>query len=279
MPLENPIAQNSYGGSLFTDEASWSDKVAKALKKHHGLCTKHKCNGIFTSMAGLEGLIGHYINDMNALVYDIFSSEEELDTKFEEALAKCGHCKSAKDFIESVRTVKEKLCSTIMQYVFSFGHTTTQMGEGFNDKIKGKGGLKQYLSVANIVTLFKLIDRLARDQDIVSIQLLVKLRQQDKRWSDYYQKLLNESKMKSSTDVVSCQPTSVANVYDVIHSDGTVTTVNLATKIIHLGHLYIFQPAVVVTGAPSLSCAPVSSEVWSWQVEMLRMSRTFIQFI
>ena len=153
--LENPIAQNSYSGGLWTDQAPWSDKSAKALNKTHGLCTKHKSCGIFSSMSGLGGLTGQYINDMNSLIYDVFPSEDDLDSKINDALDKYSHVKSAKSYIEGIRDVKEKLCSTFMQYVFSMGRTTTQMGEGFNDVIKGHGSLKQYLSHANLLTLFQ----------------------------------------------------------------------------------------------------------------------------
>jgi len=68
------------------------------------------------------------------LIYDVFSSESELDAKINEALScsKYGHNKSARTFIESLQNDKHKLCSTITQYVFSYGHTSTKMGEGFN---------------------------------------------------------------------------------------------------------------------------------------------------
>ena len=93
--LENPVAQNSYGGSIFTDDAAWADKVATELNKRHCLCSKHKSNDIFSSMKGLGGLSNQYKDDMNALIYNVFSSESELDAKINEALQKYGHNKSA----------------------------------------------------------------------------------------------------------------------------------------------------------------------------------------
>ena len=95
-------------------------------------------------------------------------------------MQKYGHNKSARTFIESLQNDKHKLCSTITQYVFSYGHISTKMGEGFNNKIKGKQGLKQYLPTANTLTLLKLMDCLARDQNIEAIKILQKLREEDR---------------------------------------------------------------------------------------------------
>ena len=77
--IENMVAQNSYKGGVFTDEGPWSHRTALITGKHHNLCFKHKSIGIFMSMLGLGGLISYYIEDMNSLIYEIFTSEEELE--------------------------------------------------------------------------------------------------------------------------------------------------------------------------------------------------------
>lgn len=42
------------------------------------------------------------------------------------------------------------------------------------------------------------MDRLARDQDIEAIKILKKLREEDRPWSDYYQKILDNFMIQSS---------------------------------------------------------------------------------
>ena len=98
-------------------------------------------------MVGLGGLIPHYIEDMNALICEVFNSEAELDEKIEEALSKYGKNKKSFEYIQSIRKIKDKLCATYTQYIFSLGHTTTQRGEGWNACFKGQGELKTFLSV------------------------------------------------------------------------------------------------------------------------------------
>lgn len=237
----NPVAKNSYRGSFFTDEASWEIRTKKALNKDDGCCTKHKSVAIFESKGGLDELASAFINDMYSMIYDIFS-EEGLDQKFAAALDKYGHRPNAKKFIDGLRASKNKFCQTYMQYVFSFGHTTTQRGEGYNDRFKGHGELKQTLSKANLVKVHRHIDRVSDEVNIKAIKLLADLRKACKRWSDYYQSHLDVFKMKCATDVISCSQVEAAagdgNLYQVTDKNGRVTNVNLATKIMHLGIVY-----------------------------------------
>ena len=80
--LHNPVAKNSHGGHIATDEAPWSFQTAKDAGKSHGLCCKHKANGIMKSHhIGLHGIAQSFMNDMNEIIYDIFQSEDELDHK------------------------------------------------------------------------------------------------------------------------------------------------------------------------------------------------------
>ena len=187
VPIGNTVAQKSYRGALFTDEGFWSPRTAIILDKYHGICSKHKSNGIFTSKAGLGGLIAHYIKDIYALIYDVFLSEEELNAKIDAALAKYIHDSNANKYIENILNTKVKLRATYMHFVFSYGHTTTQAVEGFNNRLKGYGDLNKYLSVANLITFHNLVDPRARNQYFESIKRLVKLRKEDERWSQYYQ--------------------------------------------------------------------------------------------
>ena len=150
-------------------------RTAIIINKDHGICSKQKCNGIFTSKAVLVGLICHYIKDMYALIYDVFSSEEELDSKINTSLAKYVHDLNANKYIKTICNTKTKLCATYMQFVFSYDHTTTNVDEEFSNHLKGHGDLEKYLSVAKLLTFHNLIDLLARNKDFDSINSLLKL--------------------------------------------------------------------------------------------------------
>ena len=81
--LHNPVAKNSHGGHISTDEAPWSFQTAKDAGKSHGLCCKHKATGIVKSHSGLRGLFQSNMNDMNEIIYNIFQSKASWITKSE----------------------------------------------------------------------------------------------------------------------------------------------------------------------------------------------------
>jgi len=213
--LGNPVSQNSYQGSVFTDEGPWSDGTAMELQKDHGLCSKHFSNDIFTSQCSLGGLIPHYTKDMNKLIYEPASSDAALNGQILQAMSKYGADSSAKKFITRISEKRRKICATHTQYIFSWGGTTTQRGEGWNDRFKGHGALKVYLANANLITGIKLIDRLAREQDRKSITMLASLRRQGKRWSDYYQHLSQDLQYApaSTARMLDCAVPSVGSFY------------------------------------------------------------------
>ena len=158
MSIGNPVAQNRYRGAILTDEGYWSPRKTRILDKDHGICSKHKSNGIFASKAGLGVFIGHCIKDMYVLIYDVFSYEEEYYAKIDAALEKYVHNSNANKYIETIRNTRGKLCATYMQFVLSYIHTTTHVGKGFNDCLKDHGDLKKYLSVLNFLMLHSLVD-------------------------------------------------------------------------------------------------------------------------
>ena len=241
--IGNKVQINDYPGTLFTDGGSWTPRTAEVIHKHHGLCTKHKSTGIVTSMAGLGGLQSHYMKDMNALIYNVFPSDEAFELAIEAALNKFGHNSAARKFIESVQDERKKLCATFMQHILSHGHTTTQRSEGFNGVLKGHGDLKSYLAVASLKTLIDRIDKLSRDQDYKAIHLLKKLREEDRRWSDYYESQLDEHTKLVAAEVFDCVPASADNehLFNVTRTTNGVTRVNLVnlkTPVVHHGVVY-----------------------------------------
>ena len=171
---------------------------------------------------------------MYALIYDVFSSEEELDAKINAALAKYVHDLNANKYIETIRNTKGKLCATYMQFVYSYGHTTMQVGKWFNNHLKVHGDLKKYLSVANLIMLYNLVDRLARNQDFESIKRPVKLRKENKRWSQHCQDHLDDFMIKSATEVIYCVVPS-DDLCKFSHKCGKESTVKFSTNIVHLG--------------------------------------------
>ncbi len=229
---------------MATDEAPWSFQTAEDAGKTHGVCCKHKSNGILKSQNGLGGLTQSYINDMSALIYEVFESESVLDEKIRDARKKYGHNPSSREFIDSIDRLKNLLCATLMQYHFTFGHCTTSIGESWNARMKGHGELKKYLATANLFTLINLIDRMARAQDIEAVKILKELRQLEMRWSSFFQHHYDQYKMVAGTDVVDVSAVELEDgsksttLWEVRDIHGKVSNVNLETRIVHLGHVY-----------------------------------------
>ena len=77
--------------------------------------------------------------------------------------------------------------------------------------------------------------------------------------------MLDEFMKQSSTCILSCQLVDANNsdIYNMTHQDGKQTTVNLATKVLHVhdGHTHTkFQSVVVETSVPTSSCVHASSD-------------------
>eukprot|EP00956_Cyclotella_meneghiniana_P041446 scaffold227778_cov119-Cyclotella_meneghiniana.AAC.1 len=65
---------------------------------------------------------------MNAMIYSI-TSIEKLSEKFASAYSAYGHHSPAKTFMDTLFSLREKLCQAHTQYTFSMLHTTTQLSE------------------------------------------------------------------------------------------------------------------------------------------------------
>ena len=191
------------------------------------------------SKAGLSGLQVEYITDMNSLIYDPFT-EDEFKSLAQKSLLKYEHNDLLKNYIMSLYKIKERVCATFTQFMFSFGHTSTQRGRGFNNVIKGAGSLKKCLAVANMLQLLNRMDTLVHARDVQALEILKELRMADKKWSDYYQKHLDVFAIKSATKIKKCVllQEDNNNEYKVMHQNETNCHVDLCTKIVHLGHVY-----------------------------------------
>ena len=69
VPISNKVMVNSDKGTIFTDEGSWSEGVAKRVGKDHGLCTLHKTTNIFSSRGGLGGNLGVSMSKICMMLY------------------------------------------------------------------------------------------------------------------------------------------------------------------------------------------------------------------
>lgn len=227
---------NSYKGSLYTDKGPWAEQTAVQLGKFHGFCTRHETNNIPAACAGQQNYDACF-KDLNALIYG-FSSVKELEAAFVACRRKYGHLKPAAKFIDAIETDRHKLCRAYTQYIFSLNHTSTQRGEGFNDVIKGHKDLIPMLANADLVTLHDHLFRLALETDATIIKILAKLRKREKRWSDIYEEEVNSSIQLCTTNVKTIEHKG-DSTYEVIDTDGDLSCVNLDTKIVHRGDVYI----------------------------------------
>ena len=228
---------NSHVGTLYTDKGSWSEATADGLGgKAHGFCARHESNKIPAASAGQENYEGCF-KDFNRLIYG-FSSVKKL----EEAIAACrrkyGHLRPAARFIDSIEEDREKVCRAYTQYKFSLNHTTTQRGEGYNDVVKGNKDLIEMLANADLVTLHDHILRLAVETDTKIIKVLARLREQEKRWPDKYEEEVNLSIRLCTTKVKTIEKKG-HSMFDVVDTDGVLSRVNLDTKIVHRGDVYV----------------------------------------
>ena len=238
--LENRAVGNSYKGSLFTDRGPWSPGSAAALDKFHCFCTRHECNQIPGVCAGLGNRRDSAMADLNALIYK-YTSTKVWEDKFGQLRSNYSDQIAVSKFLASLWDNKEKLCRAWTQHVFSFNHTTTQRGEGYNDRIKGHRDLITMLTNANLVKLHDHINTITLQTDQKAMDQLATIRQQGKRWSPLYETEVEQS-MKLALQVTSVNKVAAEGglvTYEVTDRDGAKSVVGLDTKIVHLGHVYI----------------------------------------
>ena len=104
-------------------------------------------------MGGLEELGSKCRVDMIQLIYHAMESVDELDAKFAKAVSQYGHNEKSLIFIDILNKSNKKNCATLTQYIFTFGHCTIVIREGWNESLKGYGALRSYLSTCNLCTI------------------------------------------------------------------------------------------------------------------------------
>ena len=102
-------------------------------------------------------------------------------------------------FLNSLERNKKLLCRAHTQVYFSYNHTTTQRGEGYNDRLKGHGTLKKVLSDASLPAFIDRVDAIALDTNHKSIDILTKVRTANERVTPAYKEEVEASLKLSKT--------------------------------------------------------------------------------
>lgn len=222
-----------------TDRGPWSLSAAEGLGKDLFYCCRHESEGIMTAAAGLESVSRNtFMSEMNAMLYKV-TSKDELSDKFTSCLITYGAHPPAKKYIETLHRLKEKLCRAYTQYTFSMLHTTTQRSEGSNARIKGHNTeLKPYLADADLVTLHDRVNVVNLESDKRALQELIGLREENKRWSKLYEGQVTKSKALAMDKVKDCRALGDSQ-FMIVKFDQSTSQVNLRTKIVHRGVVFI----------------------------------------
>ena len=224
---------------MFTDAGPFSFKTAKASGKDHCLCTQHERTSIPAATAGLDSDQQHAMSDINPLIFKC-TSIDELDEKFEQFKLKYGCNAPSLKYLESLQKNKELLCRAHTQACFSYNHTTTQTGEGYNDRLKGHGTLKSALSDASLPTLIDRIDAIALDTNHKSIDTLAKVRINNERVTPAYKEEVSQSLQLSALTVTSCEKVDGSeSKFIITRSTGHQFNVDLKEKIMHRGVIFV----------------------------------------
>ena len=198
----------------------------------------HERAGIPSASAGLGTGKEQAMRDLNSLIFK-YTVVSVLEEKFEEARRKYSHSESMLKYLKSLEKRKEKICRAFTQANFSFNHTTTQRGEGWNDKLKGHAALKAKLMQATLPELLDHIDAICADASNKALKLLEKVRKDDDRVSPSYKEEVRKSLELSTLTTSSCEKVDNLDAqYIVTQTNGEKFVVNLKSKIMHRGELF-----------------------------------------
>lgn len=234
----NPVALNGTKGVFLTDEHPSYDSVSHDCNKDHRLCAKHKGDNIMKNCDAGK-LSGEFLEDMSALIYHRMSIDE-LDERFAAAKKKYADYPKCLGYITRIEGHKEKVCNALARRLFTFGAVSTQRGEGLNSEVKGKGTLKAMLASADLVTFHDHVQDLFEEYLLKAKKELKKLRINDRKWSDYCNKIWNKSVLLAGNN-----PAKVTHIsgppeygqYVVDYASGKSSRVHLASFVLHRGLL------------------------------------------
>lgn len=238
VPIGNHVLMNSYKGSLYTDDGPFSEPTAAAIGKDHGLCTYHEMGQINVATTGQSNQ-ETCRQDLTALIFR-YKSVDELKKHILMCREKYGTQPQALSFLDRIEEKANKLCIAYTQWYFSFNHTSTQRGEGYNDRLKGHADLKAMLSDADLVTLHNHVKAIEIDVGGKVLKILMKCRREEKRVAPIYEQAVEKSLQMSALYVRSCDKVEgTVSEYKVVRRDSTVVVVNLDTKIVHRGQVFV----------------------------------------
>lgn len=236
--IENSVVKNSYRGTVATDKGPFSFPTAAGINKDHILCTQHERQAIPSATAGLGSNANQAMRDLNALIFK-YTSQTELEKKFEECRVTYAQNAATIKFLDSLEENKKMLCRAYTQGVYTYNHTTTQRGEGFNDRLKGHGTLKAKLSDASLHTGVGRLDAVVHDTFDKALEKLKKIRLDNARVAPCYKEETLKSLQQSVLTVKSCvRVDGSMSKYTCTRTNGDEFNVDLATKIVHRGAIF-----------------------------------------
>lgn len=235
--INNHVVMSSNKGSLYTDDGPFSHPTAVKIGKNHGLCTYHEMGQISTATTG-QSDPESCRRDLTALIFR-HKSIDELNENIQLCREKYGMKQQASDFLDRIEEKAPKVCIAYTQQFFSFNHTSTQRGEGYNDRLKGHADLKSMLSDADLVTLHSHVKAIEIDVGGKVLKILMKCRREEKRVAPIYENAVKNSLEMSAMYVSSCEKVEgTSSKYKVVRRNSTAVVVDLDTKIVHRGQVF-----------------------------------------
>ena len=225
---------------MMTDEGKCWPVVAQHFHFLHILCAKHKSNHMCAGQLGLVGDLGEsYRNNIRALIYNNFHTADKLDEAFRVADHEFGsHSQAAREVLQSLHSVRHKVCYTHTKEVFTCDHVSTQRSEGMFGVLKGpRGAWSNDLRRKNNMELADFLQLQFNGTRLLATQEITELVASGKRWSSWVATRLETSIRDCNTqrDVQSLDLHSDADGVQAwvlrykAKGSGTVVTRNVTT--------------------------------------------------
>ena len=174
-------------GTLMTDDGPAFHIVATHFDKVHLLCTKHYHTKVFAAKSGLGHRADEFEKDMFSAIYSDFGSSKELELHLATCSGKYCRTKAADKFVQSLIEDQYRVCHTHTKWFFSASCKSSQRGEGTNSRIKGGGTKKKELREYNLLQLLQWYLNQVELQEEQSLNMIVKLIEDNRQWSKYVQ--------------------------------------------------------------------------------------------
>ena len=168
--------------AFMTDEGSAFPLVAKHFNWRHLLDRKHFSLQIKASWHGLADP-----NEYQSDIYRIMdcSDVSKVDRLLSQALSTY-QTEKAQKFLTKLSDHKEKLCYAYTSDFFTAGHVSDQRSEGGMSATKAREKLRSYLSKCTYGEAVSRISQVAREQDLKSLDELVRCRHKGMKLGERY---------------------------------------------------------------------------------------------